>query len=180
MRPARERDWGCRRRRNRIGPRPNPLPPSLYIWTHQFGKTGDAGADAIASVLADERCSLKELNLSNNDITFAMSSVLAAAAEGGGEQRLETLSLDDNRPPPATLGKLPALIGAASHAGLRSLSLRNMELDDATAQHIAAALCLSVGDLQVLDLRENRGCSGKGRTALEGLGRLKRGLTVHL
>ena len=38
--------------------------------------------------------------------------------------RLETLSLDDNRPPRATLGELPALIGAASRAGLRSLSLR--------------------------------------------------------
>ena len=35
-------------------------------------------------------------------------------------------------------------------------------------------------DTQVLDVRDNRGCSGKGRTALEGLGRLKRALAVHL
>jgi hypothetical protein len=136
---------------------------------------GDNGAEAIAKVLEDERCVVRDLDISNNDITAGIATVLSASGAGGGH--LERLAIDDNRPP---LALLPGLIGSASNAGLRSLSMRNLDVDDSTAQQIAATVCTQSGDLQELDLRDNRGCSGKGRTALEGLARLKRGLAIHL
>jgi len=141
---------------------------AVAVLNLQGNELGDEGALKIALEITGGHTKLLELDVSNNGIqTTGAAALLTAAANCS----LQTLRMDDTEPPLLALGDH---IVALSKSGLRSLSLRCIGLTDRHAATLAATLALNPpASSMVLDLRNNGTLGATGRTALQGLSRLK-------
>ena len=87
---------------------------------------------------------------------------------------MSSLSLDDSLP------DLSTCIQDIAGSRVGKISLRCTGIDDAAACRLAQALVLGYGQCHELDLRDNRTIVGAGRTALQGVTKLKKGLVLKV
>lgn len=131
---------------------------------------GDEGALLFAEAV-ENNSTLTHLDLSNNAIEAAgVAAVLKAAASGS----IQRLCLDDSRP------DLSTCVQDIAGSRVREISLRCAGLDDESACRLAQALVLGFGKCLHLDLRDNKACLSRGRTALEGVTKVKKGFLLRL
>lgn len=114
---------------------------------------------------------LRVLDVSDNALEHAgVAALLKAAASA----QIESLSLDDSEP------DLSTCVQDIAGSRVRKISLRCTGIDDDTACRLAQAMVLGFGECQELDLRDNKSCSSRGRTALLGVTKLKKNLLLKM
>jgi len=103
-----------------------------------------------------------------------MHSGVAALLKAAASCNIQHLSLDDSRP------DLSTCVQDIAGSRLRGLSMRCAGFDDDAACRLAQALVLGFGKCELLDLRDNSACRARGRTALEGVTKVKKSCLIKI
>ena len=132
----------------------------------------DIGAAALSRVLAEETCCLDTLNLSNTGIQHAGLRLIAAAMSKRG--RITQVYVDDN-------GCNDAVLDLARVPSLSFLSLRNAGITDSIARQLALQLTVDPARCALqIDCRNNFSCTEVGRTALQGVSKMCKSISIVL
>ena len=134
----------------------------------------DDGAVLLAQALENDpglNEALRHVDVSINAIEARGVEALLKASSSA---YLETLALDDSRP------DLASCMQQVAGSRVRKISLRCTAMNDDAACCLAQALALGFGTCQELDLRDNKQCLARGRTALQGVAKMKKGLVLHM
>ena len=134
----------------------------------------DDGAVLLAQALENDpglNEALRHVDVSINAIEARGVEALLKASSSA---YLEALALDDSRP------DLASCVQQVAGSRVRKISLRCTGMNDDAACCLAQALALGFGTCQELDLRDNKQCLARGRTALQGVAKMKKGLVLHM
>ncbi|XP_078144662.1 uncharacterized protein LOC139915926 [Centroberyx gerrardi] len=101
-------------------------------------KLSERSCEALASVFSSQSSSLRELDLSNNDLLDSGVKLLSAGLESP-HCRLETLRLNQNKLTKKCCKKLSSVLSSQS-SSLRELDLSNNDLQDSGVKLLSAGL----------------------------------------
>lgn len=144
--------------------------PTLGLSRVTYPTWSLSGAAALARALAEPTCALERVDISNTGIQRAGLRLIAAAVSK--RKRLREIKVDDNE-------CSDAIIDLAMVCSLTRLSLRNTGMSDPIANKLSQQLALdSQHDSLEIDCGNNAACSANGRSALQGLSKLRRNISV--
>ncbi|XP_071391723.1 NACHT, LRR and PYD domains-containing protein 12-like isoform X2 [Centroberyx affinis] len=117
-------------------------------------KLSERSCEALASVLSSQSSSLRELDLSNNDLQDSGVALLSAGLESP-HCRLETLRLNQNKLTEKCCKELSSGLSSQS-SSLRELDLSNNDLQDSGVKLLSAGLESPHCRLDTLRLNQNK------------------------
>ncbi|XP_071393846.1 NLR family CARD domain-containing protein 3-like [Centroberyx affinis] len=117
-------------------------------------KLSERSCEALASILSSQSSSLRELDLSNNDLQDSGVKLLSAGLESP-HCRLETLRLNQNKLTKKCCKELSSGLSTQS-SSLRELDLSNNDLQDSGVKLLSAGLESPHWKLETLRLNQNK------------------------